>query len=108
MPFYNLGDRERKQLAPAVTLQTFWGARIHLSVVTIEPGGSVPRHSHEQEQAGTVLEGEMVLGIGGEEKTVRPGDFYVVPRDVVHWVKPAKQRVVALDVFSPPREDYMY
>lgn len=108
MPFYSSAERSSKQIVPGVSIQTFWGDRIHLSVVTIEPGGAVPRHSHHHEQAGTVLEGEMTLGIGGEERIVRPGDYYVIPSGVEHWVVKTEKRVVALDIFSPVREDYKY
>ena len=108
MPFYHAKDRQSKSILPGASIQTFWGERIHLSLVTIEPGGSVPRHSHTHEQAGTLLEGEMTLGIGSEEGTVRPGDFYVIPSGVEHWVAQTSKRIVALDIFSPVREDYKY
>jgi quercetin dioxygenase-like cupin family protein len=108
MPFYHAEDRESKEIGPGASIKTFWGERIHLSIVTVEPGGSVPRHSHQYEQAGTVLEGELVLGIGNEEKTVRPGDYYVIPPNVEHWVRQTDKPIVALDIFSPPRDDYKY
>ncbi len=52
---------------------------------SIEPGGSIPAHRHpdiEHEQV--VLEGEMVLGLDGEEVTVRPGDCVLIPAGVTH------------------------
>jgi len=108
MPFYHAADRESKPIAPGVSMKTFWGERIHLSIVTIEPGASVPLHSHPHEQAGTVLDGEATLRIGDEEKTIQPGDFYVIPPNVDHQVKRTDRRIVALDIFSPVREDYKY
>jgi quercetin dioxygenase-like cupin family protein len=108
MPYYSSGSRASKNIAPGVSIKTFWGEHIHLSLVTIEPGGAVPRHAHPNEQAGTVLEGEMTLGVGDEERVVRQGDYYIIPPDTYHWVKTASQRVVALDIFSPVREDYKY
>ena len=53
---------------------------------TLKPGGRIPAHSHpdiEHEQV--VLEGEMVLGLGGEEVTVRAGDCVLIPAGLVHW-----------------------
>ena len=108
MPFYRANDRKSKEIVPGASIKTFWGENIHLSVVTVEPGGSIPRHNHPHEQAGTVLEGEMTLGIGDQEQTLRPGDFYIIPPNADHWVKRTNQRIVALDIFSPVREDYKY
>lgn len=53
---------------------------------TIEPGGRIPEHRHpdiEHEQV--VLEGEMVLGLGGETVTVRSGQCVFIPAGVSHW-----------------------
>ena len=54
---------------------------------TLEPGGSVPRHTNEIEHEQHVLAGEYTVGIEGEEHTVRPGDSLHVPAGAVHWYR---------------------
>lgn len=46
----------------------------------------LPPHSHKG-QWGTVLEGEVVLTVGGETKAHRSGSCYFVPPGVVHSAK---------------------
>ena len=72
----------------------------------LTPGSQVPMHDHPHEQMGVVLEGEFVMVIGGESRTIRTGDKYVIPGGVQHGVTEVMTRSVALDIFSPPREDY--
>ena len=49
----------------------------------IEPIGEVAPHSHSA-QWGIVIEGEMILNIGGDAKTYRKGDHYYIPEGMVH------------------------
>ena len=104
--FYDLEQTGPKDLVPGVTLRTVWGERIMLSRVEIEPGAEVPLHDHPHEQAGTMLEGVMEMTIGGETRELRPGDSYVIPGGVQHGARAIGGRVIVLDIFSPPREEY--
>jgi quercetin dioxygenase-like cupin family protein len=79
-----------------------------LSFVRFAPGGVVPDHSHPHEQFGTMLEGRMYLRIGDETRLLQMGDAYVIPPDVPHSAWPPEgETCLALDVFVPPREDYL-
>ena len=111
MPFYN--PLERKPLQPfgadGPSLKTFWGDNVMISLVEMVPGSVVPLHSHPQEQAGYVLEGELEFTIEGEKTQVGPGGVFFIPGDVAHSVVvtgPGTARVV--DIFSPLRDDYKY
>ena len=44
--------------------------------------------------------------IGGETRRLKPGDAYVIPPGVEHKLTGGDGWALALDVFSPPREDY--
>lgn len=77
-----------------------------LSLVEIQPGGVVPPHSHPHEQGGMCLEGAMEFTIGGETRVVRRGEGWMIPGGVIHSVRALQDGAVALDIFSPPREDY--
>lgn len=106
MHFIDLKDMLKKQLAPGVQLNLAWGDKLMLSVVELEPGSTVPMHSHSHEQAGIVLEGEFDMTIGGETRHLREGDMYIIPGGVEHAVFTGAARAIALDIFHPIREDY--
>ena len=77
-----------------------------MSLVELEPNSEVSLHSHPNEQAGMVLEGEFLFEIGDESKVVKAGEYYVIPGGIEHSVKAGGRPSKALDIFSPPREDY--
>ena len=105
---YNPDDINRRELASGVFLRTMWGEKIMMSLVEISPNSEVPMHEHPHEQAGMVLEGEFDFTIGGVTSRVKKGDAYVIPGGVEHHVKATDEPAVALDIFSPPREDYKH
>ena len=104
--FYNPNNLKSKILSEGVVLKPMWGDNIMMNVVELEPGSEVPLHSHPNEQAGIVLEGEFEFTIGEEKKTVKKGEFYLIPGGIKHRVLTGNRPSKALDIFSPPREDY--
>ena len=71
----------------------------------LEKGALVPPHSHMNDQVGYIVYGALELTIGDQVRVVRRGDSYAVPGGVVHSAR-ALVDTLALDVFSPPRNDY--
>lgn len=71
----------------------------------LKKGSAVPPHQHSNEQIGMVVSGAMIMKVGDEETTLSAGDGYAIPPGVVHSVE-ILEDAVAIDVFSPPREDY--
>ena len=66
----------------------------------IDPIGEIPPHSHGA-QWGFVIEGEVILTIGGKTKTYTKGDTYYIPPGVVHYASfPTHFR--AMDMFAEP------
>jgi quercetin dioxygenase-like cupin family protein len=108
MYFINLDQCGRRELLPGVHITTTWGESIMMSFLDLEPLAVIPEHSHPQEQMGMVLEGSFQLTIGGESHTVCAGDVYLIPSNVLHSVTNGEGRARALDIFSPPREDYKF
>ena len=105
--FYKAIEIKNRELAPGVFLKTMWGEKIMLSLVELEAGSEVPLHRHPHEQAGMVIEGEFEFTIGDEKQIVKEGEFYIIPGGVEHRVVTGGKPAKALDIFSPPREDYM-
>ena len=104
--FIDPAQIKRRELAPGVMLRTMWGDKVMMSLVEIAPGSVLPEHSHPHEQAGLVLQGEFDFTIGGETKRVKQGDAYIIPGDVPHSLVGSDGWSLALDIFSPPREEY--
>ena len=107
MPHFDMQSIEPQAQAPGITIRTAWGERIMLSFLEFErAGATVPLHRHDHEQMGMGLEGEFELVIGGEARLIRPGDVYLIPSGVEHSATAVGDPARALDIFSPPREEY--
>lgn len=100
------GELARHTVFPGVHIGACECRDMMLSVVDIEPGAVVEEHCHPHEQVGMVLAGRAIFRIGGEEKTLGPGDLYRIPCNVRHQVIALAEPVKALDIFCPPREEY--
>jgi len=98
--------KELKHLAEGVKVRVAYGEKIMMSYVNIEPNTSLAEHTHPHEQMGLFLEGEAEFTIGDETTIVKPGMAYLVPSNVKHKVVTLDKPVLALDIFSPPREEY--
>jgi quercetin dioxygenase-like cupin family protein len=96
----------RHTIFPGVSIRTCAAERMMLSVVEMTPGAVVEEHSHPHEQVGMILEGRAVFFIGGEQKTLGPGDLYRIPGQVRHRVVALDQPARVLDIFYPVREEY--
>jgi quercetin dioxygenase-like cupin family protein len=95
-----------KEIAPGGQIRVAYGDKIMLSFVEIQPGGVIPPHSHPHEQGGLCLEGAMEFTIGGETRIVRKGQGWMIPGGVIHAVRALESGASALDIFSPPRDEY--
>jgi quercetin dioxygenase-like cupin family protein len=82
------------------------GERATLAVIDIEPHGVAELHHHENEQLGLVISGELTFHIGGEERTLQPGDAYQIPSDVPHDAKAGPLGATVVDIFIPVRADW--
>lgn len=108
MYYYDPSQRSPKELAPGIKARTFWGEKMLLAVVDLDPRVHLPMHSHPHEQVGIVLEGEIEFTVGGKKKILKPGDVYVIPGGVEHEARTFDHPVRVMDVFSPVREEYKY
>jgi quercetin dioxygenase-like cupin family protein len=85
------------------------GERMMLAHVYLKQGCLVPRHSHENEQITYVLEGALHFWLGEDEKrevVVRAGEVLTIPPNLPHEAL-ALEDTLDVDVFSPPRQDWL-
>ncbi|HEY0831715.1 MAG TPA: cupin domain-containing protein [Candidatus Dormibacteraeota bacterium] len=94
------------ELREGVFARAIKGERMSLAVVDLEPGSTVPEHSHENEQLGFILQGSMTFTIGGDKRELSAGDTYVIPSNVPHDAVAGTGGCTAVDVFAPLRADW--
>ena len=73
---------------------------------TMETGAVFPRHSHPHAQLAYLVSGHIRVEAGGQTFEAKAGDSFVLKGDVEHQVW-AIERSIALDIFTPLREDYL-
>ncbi|HUO15796.1 MAG TPA: cupin domain-containing protein [Verrucomicrobiae bacterium] len=82
------------------------GQKIMLARVLLKKGCIVPEHSHHNEQLTYILEGALKFWIDGKEIVVNAGETLCIPSHMPHKAE-ALEDTVDLDVFAPPREDWI-
>ena len=98
---------EREHLNPLIDREMLVGNKIMLARVLMKKGAHVPLHQHHNEQVTYILEGALKFAIDGKEIVVHAGEVLCIPSNMPHeaW---ALEDTVDLDVFDPPREDWLY
>ena len=103
---HNWNGIEPEQLNPQLSRQLVTGVHIMLARIVLKKGAEVPRHHHFNEQVSHVVEGALVFHLEDHDVTVRAGEILCIPPDAPHAVT-ALEDSVALDIFSPPRQDWL-
>ena len=106
MTTYNWSEIPVEQMTPLVTRQVIHAASITIARIGLSKGGVVPTHSHVNEQVMNIISGALKVILDGAETTLRAGHSLVIPPNVPHSVE-AVEDTVAVDVFSPAREDWI-
>jgi quercetin dioxygenase-like cupin family protein len=99
-------DVELEALNPLLDRQMITGQKVMLARVLLKKGCVVPEHSHENEQLTYILEGALRFWIEGKELVVRAGEVLCIPAHMPHKAE-AVEDTVDLDVFYPPRQDWL-
>jgi quercetin dioxygenase-like cupin family protein len=107
--FYRWDDMPKERVTDLLERRLITGDRMMLAHVYLEKGCIVPKHSHENEQLTYILEGALRFWIGDEgqeELIVRAGEVLVIPSNVPHRAE-AIEDTLDVDIFSPPRQDWL-
>jgi quercetin dioxygenase-like cupin family protein len=99
-------DVESEKLNPLLDRQMITGEKVMLARVILRKGCVVPEHSHENEQLTYILEGALKFWIGGKVIVVSAGEVLCIPPHLPHKAE-ALEDTVDLDVFYPPRQDWL-
>ena len=106
---YRWDDLPKDELKPDLHRRLISTERMMLAHVYLDKGCIVPKHSHENEQLTYILEGALRFSIGedgSETVDVRAGEVLHIPSYVWHQAV-ALEDTLDVDVFSPPRQDWI-
>ena len=107
--FYRWDSMKKERVSDMLERRLITGDRMMLAHVYLKKGCIVPKHSHENEQLTYILEGALKFKIGddsAEEITVRAGEVLLIPSNIPHQAE-ALEETLDVDVFSPPRQDWL-
>jgi quercetin dioxygenase-like cupin family protein len=82
------------------------GDQVMVARISMKSGCLVPEHSHHNEQISQVLTGALQFTIEGKQHVVRAGEFFFLPPHIPHAAL-ALEDTVAIDTFTPPRQDWL-
>jgi len=102
-------DIPKERLSDVLDRKLITGDRMMLAHVYLKKGAVVPQHSHENEQITYILEGGLRFWIGADELEVidvLAGEVLHIPSNVPHKAE-ALADTLDVDVFSPPRQDWL-
>ena len=96
----------KEAMSALVSRQVIHSDTMTLARIDLKKGALVPEHSHHNEQISMVERGAVRFVLAGVEKIVKPGDILQIPPNVPHSAE-ALEDSVAVDLFSPRREDWI-
>ncbi len=99
-------DVELEKLNPLLDRQLVVGQDVMVARVLLKKGCIVPLHSHVNEQITYILQGALKFWIDDKEIVVRAGEVLCIPSNMPHKAE-AIEDTVDLDIFNPPREDWI-
>ena len=107
--FYRWNDMPKEKVTDLLDRRLVTGDKVMLAHVYLKKGCVVPKHSHENEQVTYILDGALHFFLGEdqkEERILRTGDVLHIPSNLPHKAI-ALEDTLDLDVFSPPRQDWL-
>ncbi len=93
-------------MSSSIGRQFLHSETLMLARVLLAKGAHVPLHQHPNEQFTYILSGALQFHIEGRTIVVRSGEVLTIPPNVPHEAL-ALEDTVDLDIFNPPRQDWI-
>jgi quercetin dioxygenase-like cupin family protein len=106
---FRWSDIPDERVTDVISRKLITGDDMMLAHVYLKKDALVPQHSHHNEQLTYILSGALRFHIGADrskEVTVRAGEVLHIPSNVPHEAL-ALEDTLDVDVFSPPRQDWL-
>ena len=107
--WYRWDELPREKVSAMLDRRLITGDRMMLAHVYLKKGCIVPKHAHENEQITYILEGALKFRIGEDQQqeiVVAAGEVLHIPSNVPHMAE-ALEDTLDVDIFSPPRQDWL-
>jgi len=95
------------ELVPGVKAHIVSAERITVAFGTLAPGICAPVHHHEHEQIMAVVDGECDFILEGKLYPMKKGDVIIVPSNMEHGAYSSDKGCQVMEIFSPPRQDFV-
>jgi quercetin dioxygenase-like cupin family protein len=99
-------DVEVEAMNSRIGRQFIVGTDTMVARILLKKGAHVPLHQHHNEQISNILEGALQFIVDGQNIVVNAGEVLCIPPNVPHEAT-ALEDTVALDIFNPPRQDWI-
>jgi quercetin dioxygenase-like cupin family protein len=96
-----------ERVADGITRQMVVGDRLMVCRLTLAARTVTAIHTHVHEQLTLVERGRVDFFVEGNKRTANPGDILLFPSGIQHGATMLDEDVVLIDIFSPPREDFL-
>ena len=100
-------DVPMTELVPDCNSHIVSGERGLVSFLTMNANAFFPPHRHEAEQIMIVLEGHLDEIIEGKLYPAKEGDVIILPSNIEHGAYIGEADCKVIDIFVPPRQDYL-
>jgi quercetin dioxygenase-like cupin family protein len=93
-------------ISQGISMKTLvYGELTLMTEVVLTKNTIMPIHHHPYEQTGFMISGRLNLHIDKDVYEIKPGDSWMIPRHIQHYVETIEDSMI-LEIFAPPREDY--
>ena len=99
-------DKNYTKILEGIHIKTLvHGEETLMSKFFLSKDAVLPEHNHSYEQTGYLISGKIILYIDSRKNEINQGDSWCIPKNISHKAE-IVENSVALEIFSPPREDY--
>ena len=106
---FTWNDMPKERVTNRIDRRIVSGESTMVAHVYLQQGAIVPEHSHHNEQITYVLKGKLRFWVGedfAEVVDVGEGEVLHLPSNVPHKAE-ALEETLDVDIFSPPRQDWL-
>jgi len=98
IPFEEVNEHFRRKIA--------YDGKLMIARTDVAKGYIVPPHTHDNDQATWVMSGKWRFHLEGKAVDVGPNEMIFIPANAEHRAE-AVEALIAYDIFTPPREDWL-
>ena len=106
---FTWNDMPKERVTNRIDRRIVCGDSTMVAHVYLEKGAIVPEHSHHNEQLTYVLKGKLRFWVGedfAQVVDVGEGEILHLPSNVPHRAE-ALEETLDVDIFNPPRQDWL-